>query len=433
MEISKFIVCQELANTNYLVYSTRTTALLEIDKANYNSIFVLHDFSNKELVNELIEYGIIVESHAEEVQLLDKIREEFMSLGHQHLTILTTTKCNARCYYCFEKGIHYYDMSKDTADATIKFIIDNFKDPALSILWLGGEPLYNYPIIEYITTRLEQAGYSIAFSVTTNGALLTQDMMDFFKKHSSRVTIQFSLDAAINEEYYRVKRFEGLDESNAFSHVVDNIKLALRNNAYVDVRFNFMTSHIQKAISTFNYVNDLLKDEDMSRAYLFLAPLDLNGDKEIISNFHQEMEHPYIQVVRHQKESGYPIRAELQESKEDTLASYGLMPTCYICGMTTPNKFVVDADGTLYKCHRFVGRKEYSCGTVWRGIDVNSPSYKQFSRTVITDKECLDCSLLPVCQSGCIAKREMLGDAQKCHKAKQVQKELVKMYYDDNK
>lgn len=433
MEISKFIVCQELPNTNYLVYSTRTTAMLEMGKEDYDSIFVNHDFSNKVLIKELSEYGFVVDSHTAEIKLLDQIRKEFMSLGHQHLTILTTTKCNARCYYCFEKGIHYYDMSTDTADATINFILKNFKDPALSILWLGGEPLYNYPIIEYITTRLEEAGYSINFSVTTNGALLTQEMMDFFNNHSARVTIQFSLDAAIDDEYYKIKRFEGLNETNAFLHVIENIKLALRNNAYVDVRFNFMTSQIQKAISTFNHVKELLKNENTSRAYLFLAPLDLNSDKEIISNFHQEMEHPYIQVVRHQKESGFPIRAELQETQDDTLASYGLMPTCYICGMTTPNKFVVDADGTLYKCHRFVGRKEFSCGTVWTGIDKESHSYKQFSSTVIADKECLDCSLLPVCQSGCIAKREMLGDAQKCHKAKQVQQQLVKMYYEDNK
>lgn len=431
MVLSYYIIKQPSPTSgDILIYQTRTTALIEVNQEELKAV-ESGNFDNTELVSILTEYGFLVESHESELNVIEKTRAEFMKLGHQHLTILTTTRCNAKCFYCFENGINHYDMSIETANRIIDFVKDTFEDKNLSILWIGGEPLANFPIIEYLTTEFERNGYILNASVTTNGALLTEDMMNFFMSHSSRFTIQFSLDAAINEEYHRIKQFEGHNEQTSFKHVINNIKVALRSGAYVDVRFNFIASKIEKAKNTFLHVLDLLKTEDLSKSYLFLAPLDLNGSNEVISNFHQAMEHPYIQIVKHQRETGYPIRAELQEDPSDSLASFGLMPTCYICGMTTANKLVIDADGTLYKCHRFAGRKEFSCGSIWTGIDKKSKSYQQFSQIKITDKQCEECSLLPVCQTGCIAKRVMLGDSQKCHKAKQVQQQLVKMYYDN--
>jgi uncharacterized protein len=165
---------------------------------------------------------------------------------------------------------------------------------------------------------------------------------------------------------------------------------------------------------------------------MFLAPLDLPSTKEIVSDFHGTIEHPYLQVVKFQKEMGFPIRAELQKDQGDIVASYALMPTCYICGMTTKYKFVVDSDGTLYKCHRFAGHHELNCGDVFNGVNEDSNSFKQFRSTVIQDNQCKECSILPICQSGCIAKRVLLGDAQKCHKIKQVQKELVRLCYNES-
>ena len=432
MELSKYIIVQEL-NENaeaMLLYQTRTTALVLLNKEQYNGIFIKRDFSDEGLVSQLSDMGFIVDSHNEELNVIIDTRRKFMEIGHQHLTILTTTKCNAKCFYCFENGIEHYDMSLETADATISFIKNNFREKVLSILWLGGEPLVNFDIIRYITMKLVAAGYEIITSVTTNGALLTKDMVDFFKKYSIRTTLQFSLDAAINEEYYKIKRYEGLDEHNAFNHVIDNIKLSIDSDLYTDIRFNFVSSKIQKAKEVFKHVKSLLDNHDLSKTYIFLAPLDLNGGNEIISDFHGNIEHPYLQVVRTQQEMGFPIRAELQQDSNDILASFALMPTCYVCGMTTKMKIVVDADGTLYKCHRFVGRKKFSCGDVTIGIDETSPSYLQFREVNITDEECRNCSILPICQSGCIAKREMLGNSQKCHKIKQVQKQLVKMYYE---
>lgn len=434
MEISKFVIIQNLNDSmgSVLLYSTLTTALLTMDRETYHRIFGLRDFSDIELVGELKKMGFLTDSHENQIAQLDKQRAKFMDLGHQHLTILTTTDCNARCYYCFEHGIKKIDMSKEVADATIEFISKNFPKKELSILWLGGEPLLKFEIIEYITRKLVDIGYTLTSSVTTNGILLTQEMVDFFKKFSKLTTLQFSLDAAVGKDYYKVKRYIDFDEDNAFQHVVENIALSLDNGLMTDVRFNFASSNINNAKNAFRTVKEMLRGHDLTKAYLFLAPLDLPSTSEIVSDFHGNMEHPYLQVVKFQKEMGFPIRAELQTDGGDIIASYALMPTCYICGMTTKQKFVVDSDGTLYKCHRFAGHHNLNCGNVFDGVNDNSESLKQFRSTTINDEQCKDCSILPICQSGCIAKRVLLGEGQKCHKIKQVQKDLVRLYYEEN-
>lgn len=434
MEISKFTIIQDLNDSTgtKLVYSTLTTALITIDKETYHKVFELADYSDKELVNELKKMGILTDSHESQLKQLDEQRAKFMDLGHQHLTILTTTDCNARCFYCFEHGIKRVDMSKDVANATIQFIINTFPDKELSILWLGGEPLMNFDIIEYITKQLVHAGYTIITSVTTNGILLTQGMIDFFKHYSKLTTIQFSLDAAVGKDYYKVKRYVDFDENTAFKHVIDNIAMSLDNGLMTDVRFNFATSNIDNAKNAFCTVKQLLIEHDLTNAYLFLAPLDLPSSNEIVSDFHGNIEHPYLQVVKFQKEMGFPIRAELQKDHGDILASYALMPTCYICGMTTKHKYVIDSDGMLYKCHRFAGHHELNCGNVFDGINIDSKSYKQFRETTILDEQCKICPILPICQSGCIAKRVLLGESQKCHKIKQIQKELVRLCFNES-
>ena len=57
------------------------------------------------------------------------------------LTILTTSSCNARCPYCFEKGIKHSTLSIEKADKVIGFILNNYHNKPLHISWFGGEPL----------------------------------------------------------------------------------------------------------------------------------------------------------------------------------------------------------------------------------------------------------------------------------------------------
>lgn len=443
MEISKFIITQELDNSSgmVLVYSTLTTAIVTLDKKIYHRIFELADYSDTQLTEKLVSLGILTPSHALQLRQLDDQRAISMDSDKQHLTIFTTTDCNARCFYCFENGIKHIDMSKGVADATLQFIYNTFPNKELSIGWIGGEPLLRFDTIKYITEQLVCRGYTLTSGVSTNGILLTKEMIEFFKRNNKQMAFQFSMDAAVGNDYYKMKRYIDYDEENAFQHVVDNICMSMDYGITTDVRINYVASKIEDAKIAFRTIKEMVAGHDMSHTYIFLVPIDLPSSNEVISNYHGSIEHPCLQAIKFQKDMGFgvprsqrvtPIRDELEKLHGDIIASYSLMPQCYICGMTTKHKFVIDSDGTLYKCHRLAGHKEYNCGTVFDGININSDNYRQFRKTTIQDNQCLTCSILPICQGGCIGRRTLCGESQKCNKIKQIQKELVRLCYDES-
>ncbi len=73
-------------------------------------------------------------------------------------TILTTTDCNARCFYCYEKGCEQVNMSDETAYNVVEFIKRSCGGREVSLHWYGGEPLFNIAPIDIITNGLERGG-----------------------------------------------------------------------------------------------------------------------------------------------------------------------------------------------------------------------------------------------------------------------------------
>ena len=195
MVISKFIIKSTLdAGDRIILYHTRTTALITLDSQLYNKIFVEKDFSDTDVIQQLSSMGFIINSHDEELGILDAMRIKEIGNPIQGITILTTTDCNARCFYCFEEGIARYSMTKEIAQQTINFINDFYDDKELAIAWFGGEPLLNFPIIEFITLELKKLGYILNTHITTNASLLTRRMLDFFISNYKHTSFQITLD-----------------------------------------------------------------------------------------------------------------------------------------------------------------------------------------------------------------------------------------------
>ena len=174
MKISQFTIATEQDDdrNNFLLYNTHTTAFVVLRKDIYMQIFVNRDFSDTQCCDQLKKMGFLVDDDFDELLALEKLRIKGMDDPVQNVTILTTTECNARCYYCFEHGIRQYPMTREIADATVKYIKKNYPEKQLAINWFGGEPLLNFEIIKYITAQLKESGYEIISHITTNGLSL---------------------------------------------------------------------------------------------------------------------------------------------------------------------------------------------------------------------------------------------------------------------
>jgi sulfatase maturation enzyme AslB (radical SAM superfamily) len=96
-----------------------------------------------------------------------------------HFTILTTSKCNARCTYCYEQLLpNKRHMSEETARDIVKYIVENANmNEPLSIEWFGGEPLYNVKVIDIISSTLCSAGLNFTSNVVSNGYLFNNDII----------------------------------------------------------------------------------------------------------------------------------------------------------------------------------------------------------------------------------------------------------------
>jgi len=112
--------------------------------------------------------------------------------------VVVTAACNLRCVYCQagdgENSLGGM-MTQETAEKVIETILDS-PNQHLTIEFQGGEPLLNYPIIQFIVEMVERkhTGKDISFSVVTNLTLLTNEMISFFAEH--RVGLSTSIDGA---------------------------------------------------------------------------------------------------------------------------------------------------------------------------------------------------------------------------------------------
>ena len=90
--------------------------------------------------------------------------------------ILPTTGCNARCFYCFEKGAKPVTMTAETASKVVRYIVAHRGSETVHISWFGGEPLVNAKAIDQICTELSQQSMPFRSEMITNGYLFDAEM-----------------------------------------------------------------------------------------------------------------------------------------------------------------------------------------------------------------------------------------------------------------
>ena len=175
----------------------------------------------------------------------EKIARDVIDLGRRlakknnaitAYTILTTTDCNARCYYCYESGRKRLSMTDKTAHDVAEYIIHKCKGKEVSLLWFGGEPLFNQMPIEIITDCLRKNRIPFHSRMISNGYYLDKTTIRKAKEKWNLKRVQITLDGT-KDVYLRAKAYIEQDE-NAFDRVMNNIEHALISGINVVVRLN---------------------------------------------------------------------------------------------------------------------------------------------------------------------------------------------------
>ena len=179
--------------------------------------------------------GIILTEDSSE-QLVETYKKRFGHLFNgTNLHIITTTlECNHRCIYCHAKskplGAKEYSMNQNTAKAVVDFI---FQTPAkgITIEFQGGEPLVNFPILQYIIeySKKLNARYkkNITYVLVSNLTLMTEDILDYLIENNVRLCT--SLDGP---EEIHLKNRPCPDNPNSYRDIVNWINFIKKSRRY---------------------------------------------------------------------------------------------------------------------------------------------------------------------------------------------------------
>ena len=170
-------------------------------------------------------------------KMIDTVDDENITSSY---TIMTTTDCNARCFYCYEKGRSRIPMSEKTTMKVASLIKRNHsKEPKkeVNLRWFGGEPLYNSKVIDLICRELEKSGVPFKTGMTSNGYLFDEDTVQRAVNLWKLQKIQITLDGT-EAIYNRSKAFIYDGPVSPYRRVVGNVGLLLDAGIRVTVRLN---------------------------------------------------------------------------------------------------------------------------------------------------------------------------------------------------
>ena len=434
---SKFNIIQRI-DDHILIYNTYTTSMVELEPELYLSIFENGDTNHEAEIRQLFSMGFLVDDHLDELAEQKQLRDTVVSTSGDlisNIIIAPTLACNAHCFYCFENGHRKGTMTPDTALAVVQFLKEHWDGNRIGITWFGGEPLMAADIIEIIIDELNREGIPFASKITTNGSLLTSEMIKRIQQKWNVDKIQITVDA-LHKKYNAIKNYTGI--ADAFSLVMDNIRLCLEAELPIRIRINFDPDKMDTAVQTMNYLNKTFGNYPNIKVYF--APIDEDDCvvRNITDTFSDQEEHPYIKLIQYGRKHGLYRGFPDMEDDDYTQVfdSHGLLKKLKIypqpinCYASCQNVFSIDCNGKLYKCHRGLGRNEYASGDVFTGV-VKNDIYHFFCDTEVIMDECNNCAILPICQGGCKINSRLYKGKGCCAPSKSIINQLVQLYRED--
>ena len=312
--------------------------------------------------------------------------------------------CNLNCSYCFaSQGKYHGDralMSFEVGKRALDFLIENSGHRTnLEVDFFGGEPLMNWDVVKqlvaYARTQEEPNHKKFRFTLTTNGMLIDDDVIDFANREMSNVVLSLDgrkeihdrlrVDYAGNGSYDRiVPRFQKLVEARG------------GKNYYMRGTFTHANPDFTKDI--FHMVD--LGFTELSMEPVVCAPGDPAAltaeDLEIVK---EQYEILAKDMLRREKE-GKPIT--FYHYILDLTGGPCVYKSISGCGSGT-EYMAVTPWGDLYPCHQFVGEEKYKLGNIWDGV-TNTALREDFrSCNAYARKECDDCWARLYCSGGCAA------------------------------
>lgn len=312
--------------------------------------------------------------------------------------------CNLACKYCFAEEGEYHGkrelMSFEVGKKALDFLVANSGNRRnLEVDFFGGEPLMNFQVVKDLVAygrSLEKThDKNFRFTLTTNGVLLDDDIMEFANQEMGNVVL--SIDGR-PEIHNMMRPFPKGAES--YDLIVPKFKKFAdsRNQEKYYVRGTFTRNNL-------DFSKDVLHLADLGFKQISVEPVvaqetdDYALREEDLPQLFQEYENLAQEMVRrHGTEEDFNFFHFMIDLEGGPCVAKRLSG----CGSGT-EYLAVTPTGDLYPCHQFVGNPDFLMGNVDEGV-TNTDLRDSFkSCNVYAKDKCRECFARFYCSGGCAA------------------------------
>ncbi|MBQ9760757.1 MAG: thioether cross-link-forming SCIFF peptide maturase [Clostridia bacterium] len=420
------MVHQYKLNGYNIVLDTCSGSVHTVDEVAYDIIAMYKTSTPEEIVKKILaDYSHLPDVNEEEIlACIDDIRaleeagklyseDAYEGLAKNYknnskvikaLCLHVAHTCNLNCSYCFaSQGKYQGDralMSFEVGKQAFDFLIANSGTRRnLEVDFFGGEPLMNWDVVKqlvaYARSIEKQHNKNFRFTLTTNGMLIDDDVIEFANREMSNVVLSLDGRKEVNDHFRRDYAGKG-----SYDTIVPKFQklVAARGGKNYYVRGTFTHNNV-------DFTNDLFHMADLGFTELSMEPVVCPpGDpyaltEEDLPLLFDQYEILAKEMIKRKKEGrGFTFYHYMLDLKHG--------PCIYkrITGCGSGTEYMaVTPWGELFPCHQFVGDPKYSLGNIWDGIK-NTEIQDEFrSCNAYARPECNDCWARLYCSGGCAA------------------------------
>ncbi len=381
----KYLLKKEI-DGNLLLHNVVTGELVQLNKRE-KAMFEKLPHARTSVMQKLIEHHFLVPCDYDEKKAVYSLRK-IINLAKSPkeitgYTILPTTGCNARCFYCYEANFKHITMTEQTANDVVKFIIAHCgEEKSVSLSWFGGEPTLCADRIAQICNALKDNDIKYSSSMISNGYLFDEAMVKAAVDIWNLKNIQITLDGT-EDIYNKTKAYVGV-KTSAFKRVLDNIGLLADNNIRVSIRMNLDKHNAENLRELISLLVERFKDKKNIAAYVHPLFDDCGFDPV------KHTEDDRLQLIN--------IQTELNTFISDNglyFEAKGALPSLKpnYCMADNDASVIIQPNGKLTKCEHTDDAD--SVGDIYSGI-TDKENRASWRETIEYD-DCNDCVLFPKC------------------------------------
>lgn len=416
------MVHQYKLNGYNIVLDTASGSVHVVDEVAYDIIKDFKTKSQEEIIADITNRYDVTKDDVleciEDVKALEKANKLYAEDDYEELTpklnknssvvkalcLHIAHTCNLNCSYCFASQGKYQGeralMSFETGKAALDFLIKNSGTRHnLEVDFFGGEPLMNWQVVKdlvkYARSIEKEHNKNFRFTLTTNGILIDDDVIDFCNKEMDNVVLSLDGRKEVHDKF-RVN-YEG---KGSYETVVPKFQdfVKKRGDKGYYIRGTFTHNNT-------DFTNDIFHMADLGFTELSMEPVVCPpGDPYALTDadmpvLFEQYEILAKEMIKRKKNGkGFTFYHYMIDLKNG--------PCIYkrISGCGSGTEYMaVTPWGDLYPCHQFVGDEKYKLGDIYNGI-TNTDIQNEFRQcNAYSRPDCKNCWAKLYCAGGCAA------------------------------